>query len=111
MAEQLDLLRLFPKFCKICYRNNPNLLEIKSKQLLYSQQKTNAGKNIDMTLGWHIDKLNGVAYYYKEGGGAGFHSEMRIYPDNGLASVIMTNKTSFNSRKILSELDINYVEN
>ena len=64
-----------------------------------------------MTLGWHIDKLNGVAYYYKEGGGAGFHSEMRIYPDNGLASVIMTNKTSFNSRKILSELDINYVEN
>jgi D-alanyl-D-alanine carboxypeptidase len=86
------------------------LLGKKAKQLLYSQQKTNAGKDIDMTLGWHIDKLDEVTYYYKEGGGAGFHSEMRIYPDNGLASVIMTNKTSFNSRKILSELDADYVE-
>ena len=101
----------FAKILQDLLSEQSKLIGIKSKQLLYSQQKTNTGKNIDMTLGWHIDKLNGVTYYYKEGGGAGFHSEMRIYPDNGLASVIMTNKTSFNSRKILSELDINYVEN
>jgi len=101
----------FSKILQDLLSEQSKLIGIKSKQLLYSQQKTNTGKNIDMTLGWHIDKLNGVTYYYKEGGGAGFHSEMRIYPDNGLASVIMTNKTSFNSRKILSELDINYVEN
>jgi len=85
------------------------LLKEKTKQLLYSKQQTNSGKSIDMTLGWHIDKLNGVTYYYKEGGGAGFHCEMRIYPDNGFASVIMTNRTSFDSRSILSELDINYM--
>ena len=64
-----------------------------------------------MMLGWHIDEINGVTSYYKEGGGAGFHCEMRIYPENGLASVIMANKTSFNSRKILSELDVNFVAN
>ena len=86
------------------------LLKEKTKQLLYSQQTTDSGKNIEMTLGWHIDKLNGVTYYYKEGGGAGFHCEMRIYPNIGLASIIMTNRTSFNSRNIMSELDINYVE-
>lgn len=33
-----------------------------------------------MTLGWHLGKTNGIAYYFKEGGGGGFHSEMRIYP-------------------------------
>ena len=81
------------------------LLGEDSKRLLFSQQKTRSGKHIDMTLGWHIGILEGIQYFYKEGGGAGFHSEMRIYPTIELASVIMTNKTSFNSRKQLSNLD------
>ncbi len=87
------------------------LLGQRAKQLLYQQQILNSGTGIDMTLGWHMAELDGTTYYYKEGGGAGFHSEMRIYPKNGLASVIMSNKTSFNSRKILSELDIHFVKN
>lgn len=81
------------------------LLNENSKRLLYSQQKTRSGKLIDMTLGWHIGILEGVQYFYKEGGGAGFHCEMRVYPTIGLASVIMTNNTSFNSRKQLSNID------
>ena len=81
------------------------LLSEDSKSLLFSQQKVRSGKNIDMTLGWHIGILEGIRYFYKEGGGAGFHSEMRIYPTMGLASVIMTNRTSFNSRSQLSNLD------
>ncbi len=100
----------FSKILQDLLSEQSKLLGEKSKQLLYSQQKTHSGKKIDMTLGWHIGKLNGVTYYYKEGGGAGFHSEMRIYPDNGLASVIMANRTSFNSRKVLSELDVNFVK-
>jgi len=99
----------FSKILQDLLSTESRLLAQMSKQLLYQRQYLNSGSEIDMTLGWHIDKLNGVRYYYKEGGGAGFHCEMRIYPDNGLASVIMTNKTSFNSRNILSELDINYV--
>lgn len=86
------------------------LLASQTKKLLYQRQKLNSGNEIDMTLGWHMAELDGVAYYYKEGGGAGFHSEMRIYPDNGLASVIMTNRTSFNSRRILSKLDKNFLK-
>ena len=75
------------------------------KQYLYSQEKTRSGKKIEMTLGWHIGKLDEVTYYFKEGGGAGFHCEMRIYPDINLASVLMVNRTSFNTRKQLSKLD------
>ena len=37
-----------------------------------------------MTLGWHVGILVGEQYFYKEGGGAGFHGEMRIYPAKGL---------------------------
>ena len=85
--------------------NNSVLLGKAVKQQLYSQQTVKSGQSIDMTLGWHIGELGGNKYYYKEGGGAGMHSEMRIYPDRDLASVIMVNRTSFNTRKNLSELD------
>lgn len=82
------------------------LLSGKSKELLFTRQKTRSGKELDMTLGWHIGNLEGTRYYYKEGGGAGFHSEMRVYPAQGLATVLMTNQTSFNSRSELSTLDV-----
>ncbi len=100
----------FSKILQDLLSEKSKLLNDQSRLLLYSQQKTDAGKKVEMTLGWHIGKMNGETYYYKEGGGAGFRSEMRIYPDNGIASVIMTNKTSLNSRKILSELDSNFIE-
>jgi D-alanyl-D-alanine carboxypeptidase len=82
-----------------------NLLSNKSRELLFTRQKTRSGEEIDMTPGWHIGNLEGARYYYKEGGGAGFHSEMRVYPSHGLATVIMTNQTSFNSRSAMSKLD------
>ncbi len=87
------------------------LLGEKGRELLFARQKTADGKEIDMTLGWHIAELDGKQYYFKEGGGAGFHSEMRMYPAQGLASVIMTNQTSFNSRKALNKLDIQFLKN
>ena len=101
----------FSKILEDLLSTESMLLEQRTKQLLYQQQMLNSGTEIDMTLGWHMAELDGTNYYYKEGGGAGFHCEMRIYPKKGLASVIMSNRTSFNSRKILSELDIRFVEN
>ncbi len=101
----------FSKILQDLLSTESMLLEQRTKQLLYQQQMLNSGTEIDMTLGWHMAELDGTNYYYKEGGGAGFHCEMRIYPKKGLASVIMSNRTSFNSRKILSELDIRFVEN
>ena len=80
------------------------------KDQLYAQQKTAYGESFDMTLGWHIGKLSSTKYYFKEGGGAGFHCEMRIYPDNGLASVIIVNETSLNTKKELSQLDSSFVK-
>ena len=85
------------------------LLNKSTKQLLFSQQKISSGKNIETTLGWHIGDLNRTRYFFKEGGGAGFHCEMRVYPAAGLASVIMSNRTSFNSRKQLSRIDQHFV--
>jgi len=101
--------RAFGRILQDLLSEPSKLLGASAKQLLYSQQQIESGKKIEMTLGWHIGQLNNLTYYYKEGGGAGFRSEMRIYPESGLASVLMTNRTSFNSNKILSDLDTYFI--
>jgi len=101
--------RAFSRILQNFLSEKPKLLEIETRQFLYAQQKNSDDEDIEMTLGWHIGELNGDFYYYKEGGGAGFHSEMRIYPKKGIASVLMTNRTSLNSKKMLSRLDVSFV--
>ena len=97
--------RAFSRMLQDLLRKESLLLGTKGKALLFEQQKTQDGRLIEMTLGWHIGELDGQRYYYKEGGGAGFHCEMRIYPSSGLASVIMTNRTAFEPKKTLGRLD------
>ena len=97
--------RAFSRILQDLLRQGSLLLGKKGKALLFEQQRTQDGRLIEMTLGWHIGELDGQRYYYKEGGGAGFHCEMRIYPSAGLASVIMTNRTAFDPKKALGRLD------
>jgi len=91
-------------------KDKSRILSNDMKDQLYAQQKTADGDPVDMTLGWHIGSLSGAKYYFKEGGGAGFHCEMRIYPDMGLASVMIVNKTSLNTKKELSQLDSGFIK-
>jgi CubicO group peptidase (beta-lactamase class C family) len=73
------------------------LLSPQTRRLFYSQQRAEEQGLVAMTLGWHIRKLDGYRCYYKEGGGGGYHGEMRIYPEKNLGSVIMVNETSSSS--------------
>ena len=102
--------RSFSVVLKDLLSRQSRLLGPTGKQLLYSQQSVASGKKIDMTLGWHIRQLDKMTYFYKEGGGAGFCCEMRVYPEAGLASVLMLNRTSFNFKKNLSALDRLFVQ-
>jgi len=95
----------FSSFLQDQLRESSVLFSQETKQLFYTQQRNNRGEFIEMTLGWHIGELQGVRYFFKEGGGGGFHSEMRLYPTRGVASVIIVNSTELNSNKVLSSLD------
>jgi D-alanyl-D-alanine carboxypeptidase len=99
----------FSKFLQDQLKEKSVLLNMETKKLLYTQQNTNDGELIEMTLGWHIGDLENLPYYFKEGGGAGYHCEMRIYPAQKIASIIIVNKTSFNSKKYLNFIDIEYL--
>jgi CubicO group peptidase (beta-lactamase class C family) len=81
------------------------LFDRPARDWFIEQQRTTAGARVPMTLGWHIGDLAGLPFYYKEGGGGGFHCEMRIYPGLHVASVLMTNATGFDVRGCLNGLD------
>ena len=71
--------RAFARILQDLLSTKSILLWQDTKQLLYQQQVLNSGAEIDMTLGWHMAELADTPYYYKEGGGAGFHCKMRIF--------------------------------
>jgi CubicO group peptidase (beta-lactamase class C family) len=54
-------------------------------------------------LGWFIGKANGERYLEHMGGGPGFATTMRIYPDAGLGIAILANGTDLD-RAALADL-------
>jgi CubicO group peptidase (beta-lactamase class C family) len=97
--------RAFGRFLQDQLGEESRLFGADTRRLFFARQKTDRGEPIPMSLGWHVGALGTELYYFKEGGGAGFHSEMRIYPTRKLASVIMVNATDFRSNALLSDLD------
>lgn len=97
--------RGFSHFLQDQLRAESILFSRETKKLLQTQQKNKVGQLIPMTPGWHVGGTNSVYYYFKEGGGGGFRSEMRIYPSLGLGSIVMTNRTIFNSNEFLNRAD------
>lgn len=86
------------------------LLCRKSREILETRQTNGAGHPIPMTLGWHVGQSDGVNYFFKEGGGGGFHSEMRLYPTAAVGSVVMVNSTGFKSTPFLNRMDGAFVK-
>ena len=97
--------RGFGKFLQDQLRPHSALLGDTTQQLFYAPQHSKNGMPVPMTLGWHIGAGRGVPFFYKEGGGGGFHSMMRVYPSSGTGTVIMTNATAFDVCKVLDALD------
>jgi CubicO group peptidase (beta-lactamase class C family) len=85
------------------------LLGKEMKQLLLTNEHLASGADVDMTLGWHVKVTDGVRVLYKEGGGAGYRTEMRIYPEAGIASVLMTNRTRFDTGYTLMDFDREFI--
>lgn len=80
-----------------------------TRRLLYAPQYTDGGTPIAMTLGWHIGDLDDTRFFYKEGGGGGFHCMMRLYPRDGVGTVVMTNATGFDVRRLLDTTDASFI--
>jgi CubicO group peptidase (beta-lactamase class C family) len=100
----------FSRILQDMLREHSVLLSDKTRDSLLQTIQNNSNENVEMTLGWHIGDLAGVRYFFKEGGGAGFHCEMRIYPNKGVGSVVMVNQTSLDTKKMLRILDAEFLK-
>lgn len=96
--------RAFSRFLQDQLRPQSVLLGCGMRALLEAPQSTADGRSIPMTLGWHRREVRGEPVLFKEGGGGGFHCEMRLYPGRQLGAVVMTNSTGSNTRQLLDEL-------
>ncbi len=97
--------RGFSRFLQDQLQPQSTLLGMESQVLLETAQADSAGRPVPMTLGWHVGATGGLSYLFKEGGGGGFHAEMRLYPALGMGTVVMVNSTEFNSTAFLDRVD------
>lgn len=95
----------FGRFLQDQLRPSSVLFDDATRESLYRLERTTDGNEVNMTLGWHVGELEGQRHFFKEGGGGGFHTMMRVYPEWGIATVVLTNATAFDVRGLLDELD------
>ena len=101
----VDTANGFGRFLQDQLREHSRLLDDATRDQFHAPQQTPRGTTIPMTLGWHVGDRQGRRFFYKEGGGAGFHSMMRLYRGEGVGTVIMTNATGFDVNGCLNRVD------
>ncbi len=85
--------RGFARFLQDQLRPTPLLFGASTRTRFYTHQAGRRGRELPTTLGWHHGQIGSVRYYGKPGGGPGFRSNIRVYPDQGLASIWFINET------------------
>ncbi len=84
---------------------NSVLLTTDAKKLLFTENRTLKGEPTEMCLSWFKGDLNGHRYFSHAGGGGGYYCELRLYPELGLGSVIMFNRTGISDERFLDKID------
>ncbi len=76
------------------------ILSAGMKDHFYTQQKNSDNESIETTPGWHTGLLKNNRYFGKPGGGIGSHSNIRIYPEKGIATIFFINQIEFSSESV-----------
>jgi CubicO group peptidase (beta-lactamase class C family) len=87
-------------FAQDMLRPEPVLMSPKTREMMFKGQRANDGSDLGTTLGWTHGSTVGTRWYSKPGGGAGFHGNVRIYPDRGIATVLLLNVTEVSESPI-----------
>jgi D-alanyl-D-alanine carboxypeptidase len=86
-------------------QDEPRLMSARTREQMFSPQRTRDGKSTSEALGWVTGTLHGARYLGKQGGGFGFHGNVRIYPDVGLGTVFLANRTELSPGPIDARSD------
>ena len=99
----------FVRYIQELLKSNSQLISNDYKEMLFRENILNSGKPTGMCLSWYKGDLNGLEYFSHAGGGGGYYCEIRIYPNPGLGSVIMYNRSGMTDERFLDKLDKYYI--
>jgi D-alanyl-D-alanine carboxypeptidase len=92
------------KYAQALMQPASKLLNDNYKKLLFTE-KIVSNKPTGMALSWFTGTLKGHRYVAHAGGGGGYYAELRIYPDLGVGSVILYNRSGMTDERILNHTD------
>lgn len=95
----------FVQYVQALLKPDSVLISDAYKKMLFTENQLNKHQPSGMALSWFCDHLNGTKYCAHAGGGGGYYCEIRIYPEKGLGSVVMFNRTGMTNEKYLDKLD------
>ena len=76
------------------------VLEAASVRGMLESATSARGRKLPIGLGWHLGRANGQAFAFHVGGGGGYRSELRVYPDLGYAAAVISTETSFPTHQL-----------
>jgi D-alanyl-D-alanine carboxypeptidase len=96
----------FARYVQELLKPGCNLISDEYKRRMFTENVTTGNIPTGMCLSWFTSELNGRRYYTHAGGGGGFYCEIRIYPDAGVGSVVMFNRTGMRDERFLDKPDM-----
>jgi hypothetical protein len=62
-----------------------------------------------VALAWFTNSQQPIKFYFHEGSAFGYVTEIRIYPEQGIASVLLVNTTRLPHKKIMDQVDAEFL--
>ncbi len=92
------------KYAQALLTQDSVLLSDEFKKILFTESIIQS-KSTGMSYSWFTGSLKGNRYFAHAGGGGGYYVELRVYPDLGVGSVIMYNRSGMTDERILNKAD------
>jgi hypothetical protein len=105
--------RGYAKFLRDLLSPHSKLFSDATRTAFFAPQRDRRGRLMPTTLGWHRTEVGGTVAYSKPGGGPGFSSNVRLYPELALATVFLSNQMRASEGEIQAlsdDLDQPFVE-
>ncbi len=96
------------KYAQALLQSNSILLNDRYKEILFTESIAKE-KPTGMSLSWFTGSLKGNRYFAHAGGGGGYYVELRVYPELGVGSVIMFNRSGMTDERILDKADAFFI--
>ena len=104
VASASEYAKIFMSLMRV---DNSVLLSSDSIKKMFSKQISYKDKS--MAVSWFMGEMNGVPYFYHQGGGIGYLAEVRIYPNEKFGSILLMNRSEYNTLSKLNILDGEFV--